>query len=211
MGKQSIGGLVANRADAEKIITSLVEAGVNPNEISILSSQEEEWNMSALQRSSRNWRTEKRVPNGAVDQKSNRLEEDKHPKLEKHTHAAEGATAGATTGGVLGGTLGLLVGIGVLAIPGIGPLVAAGPLMAALSGIGAGGTIGSILGALIGVGIPEKEAQHYEHGLKKGSILISAWAYDENQVKRIVDILQEKGAQNISVSAEAAPSKIKMD
>lgn len=207
MGKQSISGLVSNKADAEKIILTLVQAGVNPNEISLLSSQEEVLDSSSkrpAQEASRNWRNENRTPAYPFGKEGENLSQPREDKLERHTHAAEGATAGATTGCVLGGTLGLLAGIGALAIPGIGPLVAAGPLMAALSGIGAGGTIGSILGALIGAGIPEKEAQHYENRVKEGNILLSACAHDENQAKRILDILQQKGAKNISISTETA-------
>src|SRR3954454_6983756 len=81
---------------------------------------------------------------------------------EKNTKAPEGTTTGATTGGVIGGTLGLLAGIGAIAIPGVGPFIAAGPIMGALVGIGAGGTIGGIIGALVGMGIPEYEAKRYE-------------------------------------------------
>lgn len=207
MAKQSISGLVSNKADAEKIILTLVQSGVDPNEISLLSSREEVLDSSSTrpaQEASRNWRSENRTPAYPFGNERGNLSQPREAKLEKKTHAAEGATAGATTGSVLGGTLGLLAGIGALAIPGIGPLIAAGPLMAALSGIGAGGTIGSILGALIGAGIPEKEAQHYEHRVREGNILLSASAQDEAQAKRIIDILKQKGAKNISISAEAA-------
>jgi hypothetical protein len=196
MGKQSICGFVANQADAEKIILSLVDAGINPNEISILSPQE-----NGDGRQSRNWRTENRSPVESFDWKSGNPLPGMHSKIEKNTHSAEGATAGAMTGGFLGGTLGLLAGIGALAIPGNAPLLAAGPLMAALSGIGAGGTIGSILGALIGAGIPEKEAQRYEGILKRGSILLSACAHSESQAKCIIEIFQQQGAQNVRKGA----------
>src|ERR1051325_10251994 len=97
---------------------------------------------------------------------------------EKHTKAPEGALAGAATGGVVGGTLGLLVGLGALAIPGLGPFIAAGPIMAALAGAGAGGAVGTLTGALVGLGIPEYEAKRYEGIVKKGGILVSVHADD---------------------------------
>src|SRR6478752_2471701 len=90
---------------------------------------------------------------------------------EKHTKAPEGTATGATTGGVLGGTLGLLAGIGALAIPGVGPLIAAGPIMATLAGVGVGGAVGGIVGALVGMGIPEYEAERYEGAVKDGGTL----------------------------------------
>ncbi|MDB5213011.1 MAG: hypothetical protein JWO86_938, partial [Myxococcaceae bacterium] len=92
---------------------------------------------------------------------------------EHSTKAPEGAVAGAGTGGVLGGTLGLLAGIGALAIPGLGPFIAAGPLMAALSGAAIGAGVGGLTGALIGMGIPEIEARKYEGKVKGGNLLIA--------------------------------------
>src|SRR5437763_7574712 len=92
---------------------------------------------------------------------------------EQHTKAPEGAVSGVVTGGIIGGALGWLVGIGSLAIPGVGPFIAAGPILAALSGVAAGGTVGGIAGALIGMGIPEYEAKRYEGKIREGNILIS--------------------------------------
>ena len=117
---------------------------------------------------------------------------------ETHTKAPEGAAVGATTGGVLGGGLGLLAGIGALAIPGVGPLIAAGPLLAALSGAAAGATVGGIAGALIGMGIPEVEAKRYENRVADGNILISVVANTGDEVHRAKDILDRAGAQDIS-------------
>jgi len=91
---------------------------------------------------------------------------------EKNTKAPEGTTTGATTGGVLGGTLGLLAGIGSLAIPGVGPFIAAGPIMGALAGVGVGGAVGGLIGALVGMGIPEYEAKRYEGRVKEGGVLL---------------------------------------
>ncbi len=120
---------------------------------------------------------------------------------EKNTKAPEGAVTGATTGGVLGGTLGLLAGIGALAIPGVGPLIAAGPLLAALSGAAAGATIGGIAGGLIGLGIPEIEAKRYENRVSEGNILISVHAVTSDQVTQAKEILERAGAEDISVTS----------
>jgi hypothetical protein len=120
---------------------------------------------------------------------------------EKNTKAPEGAVTGATTGGLLGGTLGLLAGIGALAIPGVGPLIAAGPLLAALSGAAAGATVGGIAGGLIGLGIPEIEAKRYENRISQGNILISVHATTGELVTRAKDILKKGGAEDISVTS----------
>src|SRR5499426_4073467 len=112
---------------------------------------------------------------------------------EHHTKAPEGAAAGAGTGGLLGGALGWLVGIGALAIPGLGPFIAAGPIMAALSGAAAGAALGGIAGALIGLGIPEYEAKQYEGKLKKGNILISVHTDDRTERSRAKEILDRAG------------------
>jgi hypothetical protein len=121
---------------------------------------------------------------------------------EKNTKAPEGAITGVTTGGVIGGTLGLLAGIGALAIPGVGPLIAAGPIMAALAGLGVGGTIGGLVGALIGMGIPEYEARRYEGRVKNGGILLSIHCDTSDQVSAAKDALKATGAQDISSTSE---------
>ena len=123
---------------------------------------------------------------------------------EKHTKAPEGAAAGAGTGAVLGGTLGWLVGIGALAIPGLGPFIAAGPIMAALAGAGAGGALGGITGALVGMGIPELEAKRYEGLLKGGNILMSVHADSSDWTKKAKVILEGAGATDVSSTGEAA-------
>jgi hypothetical protein len=123
---------------------------------------------------------------------------------EKGTKAPEGATAGAGTGVVVGGALGWLVGIGALAIPGVGPLIAAGPIMAALAGAGVGGTLGGIAGALVGMGIPEYEAKRYEGRVKDGGILLSVHVDNSDRKKRAKDILERTGAQDISATSEAS-------
>jgi len=126
---------------------------------------------------------------------------------EHNTKAPEGAVAGAGTGGVLGGTVGLLAGIGALAIPGLGPFIAAGPLLAALSGAAAGATVGGLTGALIGMGIPEYEAKLYEGRLKKGNLLISAHTETGDQEKLARDIFKRNGAEAVATKSEASVPK----
>lgn len=122
--------------------------------------------------------------------------------VEKETKAPEGATTGASTGVVVGGTLGWLMGVGVLAIPGLGPFIAAGPIMAALAGAGAGGVVGGIAGALVGMGIPEYEANRYEGRIKKGGILLSVHADDNEWKKKGKHILESSGAEDIGTKDE---------
>ncbi len=129
----------------------------------------------------------------------------------KNTKAPEGTTTGATAGGVLGGTLGLLVGIGALAIPGLGPFIAAGPIMGALAGIGAGGAIGGLVGALVGMGIPEYEAKRFEGRIKEGGILMSVHCDDSEWVDRAKNILKAAGAEDVSSSGEASADFDKTD
>lgn len=124
---------------------------------------------------------------------------------EQHTKAPEGATTGAGAGGVIGGTLGLLAGIGALAIPGVGPFIAAGPIMAALSGAAVGAAVGGLTGALVGMGIPEYEAKRYEGKVKAGNVLISVHVENSEQTALARQILEEGGAEDISSSSEAMP------
>jgi hypothetical protein len=121
----------------------------------------------------------------------------------KGTKAPEGAAAGAGTGAVLGGALGWLVGLGTLAIPGLGPFIAAGPIMAALAGMGVGGAVGGIAGALIGLGIPEHEAKRYEVRIKEGGILLSVHSDNAEWTRRAKEILERTGAEDISSTDEA--------
>lgn len=118
---------------------------------------------------------------------------------EANTKAPEGASIGAGTGGVVGGVLGLLAGIGTLAIPGLGPLIAAGPILATLSGIAAGGTIGGLAGALIGMGLPEVEAKLYESELQAGKIVITADCGNSNErVNAAKEVFRNHDAENVS-------------
>lgn len=121
---------------------------------------------------------------------------------EKNTKAPEGTTTGVATGGVVGGTLGLLAGIGALAIPGVGPLIAAGPIMGALAGVGVGGAVGGLIGALVGMGIPEYEAKRYEGRVKNGGVLLSVHCDTSDEIKRAKALLERTGAEDISSSGE---------
>src|SRR6202795_3720817 len=124
----------------------------------------------------------------------------------KDTKAPEGTTTGATAGGVIGGTLGVLAGIGALAIPGLGPFIAAGPIMAGLAGLGVGGAVGGFVGALIGMGIPEYEAKRYEGHLKKGGVLLSVHCDTSGEIMRAKEILNETGAEVVSSTGESSSS-----
>ena len=130
---------------------------------------------------------------------------------EKDTKAPEGTTAGAATGGVAGGALGWLAGIGALAIPGLGPFIAAGPIMGALAGVGAGGALGGMIGALVGMGIPEYEAKRYEGRIKEGSILLSVHSDNSEWTKRAKDVLNSTGAEDVSSAGEASADYAKTD
>jgi hypothetical protein len=126
---------------------------------------------------------------------------------EKNTKAPEGTTTGVTAGGAIGGALGLLAGLGALAIPGVGPLIAAGPIMGALAGIGAGGAVGGLIGALIGMGIPEFEAKRYEGRIKDGGVLLSVHCDTSTQMDRAKEVLKRTGAQDITSSSETSSKK----
>jgi hypothetical protein len=124
--------------------------------------------------------------------------------IDKGTKAPEGAVAGGGSGALVGGVLGWLAGIGLLAIPGIGPFVAAGPIMAMLAGVGVGGAVGTIVGALVGMGMPEYEAKRYEGRIKEGGILLSVHCDSSEWVKRAEQLLKDTGADDIASAGEAA-------
>ena len=125
---------------------------------------------------------------------------------EKNTKAPEGAATGVTTGGVVGGTLGLLAGIGALAIPGVGPFIAAGPIMGALAGFGVGGAVGGLVGALVGMGIPEYEAKRYEGRIKNGGVLLSVHCDTSAEIDSAKEVLKASGAEDVSSAGEKAAS-----
>ena len=122
----------------------------------------------------------------------------------KDTKAPEGTTAGVAAGGVLGGTLGVLAGIGALAIPGLGPFIAAGPIMAGLAGLGVGGAVGGFIGALVGMGIPEYEAKRYEGSVKDGGVLLSIHCDTSEEITRAKDLLKHTGAEDIASAGESS-------
>ncbi len=126
---------------------------------------------------------------------------------EHNTKAPEGAVAGMGAGGVVGGTLGLLAGIGALAIPGVGPLIAAGPIMATLSGVAAGAAVGGVAGALIGLGVPEFEAKSYEGKIRGGNLLIAVHTDNSETEKRTKQIFTSNGAHDIAVTGDASVPK----
>jgi len=123
---------------------------------------------------------------------------------EKSTKAPEGAVTGAGTGGVVGGAMGWIVGIGALAIPGVGPFIAAGPIIAALSGAAVGAAVGGITGGLIGLGIPEIEAKRYEGRIREGNLLISVHTENSDEISRAKKIFEEASAEDICVTGEAS-------
>src|ERR1700752_4667175 len=123
---------------------------------------------------------------------------------QKATKAPEGAATGAGSGAVLGGALGLLAGIGAIAIPGVGPFIAAGPIMAPLAGMGVGGAVGGVTGALIGLGIPEYEAKRYEGRIQKGGILLSVHCDTSEEIKRAKEVMKNTGAEDISSTGESS-------
>lgn len=130
---------------------------------------------------------------------------------EKGTKAPEGTATGAASGGVLGGALGWLAGIGALAIPGVGPFIAAGPIMGALAGAGVGGAVGGLVGALVGMGIPEYEAKRYEGRVREGGVLLSVHADNSDWVSRAKGVLKDTGAQDVSSTGEASADYDKSD
>jgi hypothetical protein len=121
---------------------------------------------------------------------------------EKNTKAPEGTATGVATGGTIGGALGLLAGIGALAIPGVGPFIAAGPIMGALAGLGVGGAVGGLVGALVGMGIPEYEAKRYEGRVKDGGVLLSVHCATSEEVTRAKAVLKRTGADDIAATGE---------
>ena len=131
--------------------------------------------------------------------------------MEKSTKAPEGVSAGVGAGGALGGAVGFLVGIGALAIPGLGPFIAAGPIVAALAGMGAGGAVGGFVGALVGMGIPEYEAKRYDGRVRKGGILVSVHCDNSDWTSRAKDIMKSTGAEDIASADEASGDYAKTD
>jgi hypothetical protein len=123
-------------------------------------------------------------------------------KEENDTRASDGVTAGAGVGGVVGGALGLLAGIGALAIPGVGPFIVAGPIMASLAGLGVGGAVGGFVGALVGMGIPEFEAKLYDGRVKDGGVLLAVHCESSEGISKARDVLKAVGAEDVATCLE---------
>lgn len=192
--RKSIFCLVNSESNAQRIVDELVSSGFSHEDISLVYPD----------RTKENIRTDASGDVEYVEKDFDRRRS--NITTEKHTKAPEGAATGATAGGILGGSLGLLAGIGSLAIPGLGAFIAAGPIMAALSGSAVGGGLGLLLGALIGSGIPEFEAKKYESGLKAGNILLSVHTDSEEELNRANEIMKKNGGQDISTSREKTQS-----
>src|ERR1039458_9155816 len=119
----------------------------------------------------------------------------KRRAIDEAVRTPEGTAADVTAGGVIGGTLGVLAGVGLLAIPGLGPFIAAGPIMAGLAGLGVGGAVGGVAGALIGMGIPEFEAKRYEGHLQKGGILLSVHCDTPGEIMRAKEVVKSRSEE----------------
>lgn len=212
---KAVFGLANSTAHADRIISRLQEAGFRYEDISILFSDKQgnlqhsettdpRANASRYDTTTNtSWSdanrsgTSKDIPHNRPQAGSGSL------GVEKNTKAPEGGVAGATAGGIIGGSLGLLAGLGALAIPGLGPFVAAGPLMAALSGSAIGGALGLLAGTLVGMGIPEMEAKKYENQLKSGSVLLAVTVTDNSQTDKIKKIMEQEGAKDVTSSSES--------
>lgn len=181
--EKSVFCLVENESQAQRIVADLESAGFSTDDISVL---------MADRRSQKGYV----APGMPSEPRKGTLGH------EKATKAPEGATTGAISGGIIGGTIGMLAGIGALAIPGLGPFIAAGPLMGALAGSGVGGSAGLLIGALVGMGIPEYEAKRYQDSLKSGGILVSVHTENSNEVDRASDVMKRAGGKDISSSME---------
>lgn len=175
--KVGVFGIYSTRAAVENAADSLINAGFQSSDISVL------------------------LPEN--------LGGTKEIGTEKATKAPEGTAVGVTTGGVIGGTLGVLAGVGLLAIPGIGPFIAAGPIMAGLAGLGVGGAVGGLTGALVGAGIPEFEAKRYEGRLQKGGILLSVHCDTSDEIKRAKQVMEATRGEDVSSTGEAAVTAAK--
>lgn len=199
--KKAVFGLAANENQANLIVIRLLSSGFSNEDISLL------FPNGGGKSDIKGVRIETRTRNyEGVEEISTEEQRKGSLTTEKHTKAPEGGVAGATTGGLLGGSLGLLAGIGALAIPGFGPFIAAGPLMAALSGSAIGGSLGLLIGTLVGAGIPEYEAKKYEAGLRDGNILICAHADTDEEIRRATEVMKKEGAKDISSTSEKLKS-----
>jgi len=205
--KKSVFCLVSNDSQATHLVDHLRSSGFSNEDISLLASGKDREDLNEFISNENVVRAEGDTFTTNERRADKGMKRSGKLTTEKHTKAPEGASVGGLTGGILGGSLGLLAGIGALAIPGLGPFIAAGPLMAALSGSGLGGGLGLLIGALVGSGIPEFEAKKYEEGLKQGNTLISVHCENDEELNKAKDIMKQEGATDISASREKASSK----
>ncbi len=214
MANQVIYGIVNNKEKAEKLIQDILNLKLNPQDISCLCEQTDEFSELKGHKirveSNRDWRTEERI----TDYPHPTSQENLKSPPKEHFKASKGALSkekqtktpeGTTTGGMVGGTFGLLKGLGTLDIPGVGPFIAAGPLMTILKGIRAGSE--DVAGTLAGAGIAEYEAKNYQNRLEEGGILLAVRTNSDQLIKQLKDLFKREGATDISVSSEAMASK----
>ncbi|MGK5594471.1 MAG: hypothetical protein ACSNEK_03830 [Parachlamydiaceae bacterium] len=181
---RAVFGIIKTEEDAQRIVDHLEEAGFPLSCISIIFA-------------------DKRKTSGmGVYHPQETKGKNSEIGYEKHTKAPEGASAGATTGGIIGGSIGLLAGLGAISIPGLGPFIAAGPIMAALSGSAIGGSLGLLVGALVGMGVPEYEAKQYQGSLHAGKFLISIHTENAEELNKACAILKKEGAEDVSNTME---------
>lgn len=205
---KSVFCLASNDEQANRIVDQLLNANFANEDISVLYPDQKARTRGTQTVSSNEFREERsdRYREISNEPVKSRAAKKNSLSTDNTTKAPEGAVTGAVAGGLLGGSLGLLAGIGALAIPGLGPFIAAGPLMAALGGSGVGGSLGLLIGGLVGMGIPEYEAKRYETGLKAGKVLICVQVNTGEEVTQVEKIMKKEGATDISSSREKARS-----
>lgn len=188
--------LANNRDHADLIVKNLITAGIPDDNISVLISDKE----GQLYFEDTNNELQTDYFESSVNpSKKNKGGELTH---EKHSKAPEGGVIGAAAGGIIGGSLGLLAQIGLLSVPGVGPFIAAGPLMAALSGTAIGGGVGLVVGALVGLGLPEFEAVKYEKKVRDGGVLVCVHVDNEEEIENVENHLEKDGAKDICSTSE---------
>lgn len=204
MKNKAVFCIAKNLNQAEQIVNQLRKVGFVNEDISILYSEKR----GEITSEKGEWAPETKATGFDANRPANVSRPHKKTGAlghEKHSKAPEGAATGAAAGGLIGGTLGLLVGIGSLAIPGMGPFIAAGPIMAAIAGSAVGGSVGLLTGALVGLGIPEYEAVHYAETLKSGSnILISVHTENAEQIDKAKEVFERNGAEDIAYTRETS-------
>ncbi len=202
--KKAVFGLAKNEDHARRLVNRLQEQGFDSEFISFLVYDAEHRYTRTNSRGEIETNPEYFTRESTATQRTTRKNT---MGVEKQTKAPEGAATGGLAGGIIGGSLGLLAGLGALAIPGVGPFIAAGPLLAALSGAGVGGGVGLLIGALVGLGLPKYIAEKYQDSLKAGRVLVGVDAQDYQQIDTIKDIMKKEGAEDISTVTEKATSR----